>query len=126
MSCSYFFGVGWRIFTTMYIDYENNQDIDVFNGKDTFYTFYGFVDEDGVHMDGPKQFSRYFYYTLTTLSTVGYGDFSPKHTNEKLAIATMLLLLNSIYSYNMNILMEVLANYKNLEMGATQQKRYDL
>ena len=38
----------------------------------------------------------------------------------------MLLLLNSIYSYNMNILMEVLANYKNLEMGATQQKRYDL
>ena len=24
-SCSYFFGVAWRIFTSMYIDYENNQ-----------------------------------------------------------------------------------------------------
>jgi hypothetical protein len=32
MSCSYFFGVGWRIYTTMYIDYEGNQMVDVFNG----------------------------------------------------------------------------------------------
>jgi hypothetical protein len=57
---------------------------------------------------------------------VGYGDFAPRHTNEKLAIAIMLLLLISIYSYNMNILMEVLADYKTIEVGATQKNRNDL
>lgn len=126
MSCSYFCGVGWRIFTTIYIDYEKNKDIDVYNGQDTFYTYYDFVDEDGIHMQEPIQFSIYFYYAITTLSTVGYGDYSPKHTDEKLAIAIMLLLLISVYSYNMNILMEVLVDYKKLELGATQQNRYDL
>ena len=53
MSCSYFFGVGWRIYTTMFIDYENNQMVDVFNGYETFYNYYGFIDENGVHMEGP-------------------------------------------------------------------------
>ena len=57
---------------------------------------------------------------------MGYGDFAPRHTNEKLAIAIMLLLLISIYSYNMNILMEVLADYKTIEVGATQKNRNDL
>ena len=48
------------------------------------------------------------------MSTVGYGDYYPKHTNEKVAIAASMMLLIAIYSYNMNILMEVFADYKKI------------
>jgi hypothetical protein len=65
-------------------------------------------------MEGPQQFVIFFYYTISTLSTVGYGDYFPRHTNEKLVIALSMMLLIAIYSYNMNILMEVFADYKKI------------
>lgn len=53
MSCSYMLAIIWRIYVTIFIDYENNEDLDVFNGFDTFYNSYDFYDENGVHEEGP-------------------------------------------------------------------------
>ena len=41
----------WRIFVFIIIDWEDNQEVDVFNGKDTFFSYedYGFV-VDGEQM----------------------------------------------------------------------------
>ena len=52
------------------------------------------------------------YLTLATISTCGYGDFSPKATQEKIIIAFVLLLGVTIFSLVMNNLMEVLKNFK--------------
>jgi hypothetical protein len=61
------------------INWKDNQHIDVYNGKYTFYNYpdYGFV-EEGVHESDSKQVIKFTYYALTTLSTIGYGDFLPK------------------------------------------------
>jgi hypothetical protein len=46
LSSSYFLGIFWRIIVRDVIDWENNDQIDVFNGYDTFYSLedYGFVE----------------------------------------------------------------------------------
>lgn len=57
--------------------------IDVFNGYNTFYSLedYGFVeiiDDQEIHEADRKQIIKFTYYAMTTLSTIGYGDFLPK------------------------------------------------
>jgi hypothetical protein len=54
LSCSYLLAIFWRIWISVCVDWENNDEIDVFNGYETWYTYYGFVDENGVHMDDVK------------------------------------------------------------------------
>ena len=110
-------GLVWRIFTTVIIDWQSNKDMDVYSGLDTFYSCedYGWVDEDGNHLSSSKQIVSFSYYALTTLSTVGYGDFLPKATNEKLMMAFILLIGVTILSLIMNKLMEVLKDFLAVE-----------
>jgi hypothetical protein len=58
------------------------------------------------------------YYALTTLSTVGYGDFLPRNSPEKLMMSFVLLTGVTIFSLIMNKLMDVLKDFK--EMGYTE------
>jgi len=58
------------------------------------------------------------YYALTTLSTVGYGDFLPRNSPEKLMMSVVLLVGVTIFSLIMNKLMDVLKDFK--EMGYTE------
>jgi hypothetical protein len=113
---SYFLGLLWRIFTTVIIDWQDNETIDVFNGLDTFYSCedYGWVNDD-IHLISSKQIVSLSYYALTTLSTVGYGDFLPKATNEKMVMAFILLIGVTILSLIMNKLMAVLKDFLDVE-----------
>lgn len=79
ISCSYFLAIFWRIYVQDIIDYENWDVYDVYNGKDCFFSKpdFGFIDEDGVEELKVIQTIKLVYYALTTLSTVGYGDFLP-------------------------------------------------
>ena len=47
-----------------------------------------------------------WYFALTTLSTIGFGDFSPQTPEERLVVAT--------FSFIMNQFIEILLNYKSL------------
>ena len=58
------------------------------------------------------------YYALTTLSTIGYGDFLPQNIPEKLLMSVVLLMGVTIFSLIMNKLMDVLKDFK--EMGFTE------
>jgi hypothetical protein len=55
---------------------------------------------------------KYTYFALTTLSTVGFGDFCPKAYQEKTVIGFVLLIGVTIFSLVMNNLMVVLKDYK--------------
>ena len=95
----------------------------MFNGYDTFYRYYGFVDDRGVHMEGPQQFSVLIYFTLTSLSTIGYGDFCARSVDEKIIVCMVLTFLISIYSYNMSLLMSVLKDYKKISYGPGENRK---
>ena len=51
------------------------------------------------------------YFTLTTLSTVGYGDFYPQSTLERIVGIIVLLLGVAFFSYTMGTFIEIITNY---------------
>lgn len=56
-----------------------------------------------------------WYYAITTLSTIGFGDFSPKSVQEKLLGAFILMLGVAVFSIIMNNLMDILRDLKSID-----------
>lgn len=53
------------------------------------------------------------YFILTTLSTVGYGDYYPKSDIEKVVAIFLMIMGIALFSYIMNNFITVLVNYDN-------------
>jgi len=49
------------------------------------------------------------YYAFTTLSTVGFGDYSPRSNVERATCAFILVFGVAIFSYMMGIFIEILS-----------------
>ena len=92
---------------------------------DTFYSYedYGFIDDEGNHAKDSRQIISLSYYALTTLSTIGYGDFLPKSVDEKLTMGLCLLFGVTIFSLIMNKLMDVLKDYKEIDLNLGQDPK---
>ena len=54
------------------------------------------------------------YYAFTSLSTVGFGDFSPRSDFERILCAIILLFGVAIFSYIMGNFISILDQYQNL------------
>lgn len=54
------------------------------------------------------------YFSFTSLSTVGFGDFNPKSDLERLLCAFILVFGVSLFSIIMGQFTEILDNFKNL------------
>ena len=98
------------------INWEDNQLVDVYNGYDTFYSYsdYGFVEEDGSHSNSGSQVTKLCYYSLTTLSTIGFGDFLPKSVKEKITVSFIMIIGVTVFSLIMNKLIQILNDYKEM------------
>jgi hypothetical protein len=57
---------------------------------------------------------KVFYWALTTLSTIGYGDYSPVSTLERGVGAFVLLSGVAVFSFIMGQFIDILMNYKSL------------
>ena len=53
------------------------------------------------------------YYTLTSLSTIGFGDFVPQNSIERVVCSFILLFGVAIFSYIMNCLLELVNQYNH-------------
>ena len=108
--CSYFIGIVFHIFV---VDIENWQHrgkhtmIDVFNGQETFYTGYNFAS-----LASSDAMIKMWYFSLTTLSTIGYGDYTPKSIVEKLVVSVIMVMGVTVFSYIMGNLMDLLLSYR--------------
>ena len=56
-----------------------------------------------------------WYYGITTLSTIGFGDFAPKSVPEKIIISFVMMLGVSVFSYIMGTFIEILIGYRSME-----------
>ena len=54
------------------------------------------------------------YFSFTSLSTVGFGDYNPRSDMERLFCALILLFGVAIFSYIMGIFISILGTYKSL------------
>jgi len=61
-----------------------------------------------------NEFILLLYYSFTSLSTVGFGDYHPKSNLERFVIAFFLLFGVAIFSYIMSILIGIIEQFKNL------------
>jgi len=55
------------------------------------------------------------YFSFTSLSTVGFGDYYPQTDEERLLAAVILLFGNMIFSLVMELFLEILNEWKELE-----------
>ena len=57
------------------------------------------------------------YYSFTTLSTVGFGDYAPRSDTERLVISFILPCGVAIFSYIMGIFIDILNEFNAIHSG---------
>lgn len=88
---TYFIGTMFFYYST-----EVNFESDHENGK-TFVTGFGLQDQEDAYLLAVSS-----YFTITTLSTVGYGDFYPLSNSEKILAMGIMLIGVAFFSYVLN------------------------
>ncbi|CAI2360541.1 unnamed protein product [Moneuplotes crassus] len=93
--------------------------------------FWFFISNELHHADNNKTFVKNFeldkedsfrqlvvscYFALTTLSTVGYGDYYPISNIERIIACMIMLVGVAFFSYIMGNFIEIISNYKH-KMG---------
>ena len=118
---SYIIGMSWYIFTEMEMHSGNQKDMDHFmkENKDL-------CNESSVEESFIKDFELYnksvaqntiimVYYSITTISTVGFGDYYPVNNFERLIIIFIMIFGVSIYGLFLGIFQEMLQRFKMFE-----------
>lgn len=109
-SCSYLLAIFWHILIFDIEDLES-RTLDVYHGSSTFYSYYAFSESSDVI----TPLVKLCYFAVTTLSTIGYGDFSPKSVPEKFVGAFVLLLGVCVFSIVLSRLMDILGEFRKIE-----------
>ena len=114
---SYFLGIVWHIYVC---DVQNpvlrdNENPELGFKADFASAMLGVSDMDEYRKEpGWDKMVKVLYFAITTLSTIGFGDFSPVNTNERIMAAFILMGGVSIFSFIMGQFIEILINYKSL------------
>jgi len=118
---SYFLGIVWHIYvvdfqTTVWVNPDDKWGEGPLEAN--FRTEMLETDNpDNTDGDGGKLI-KVWYYAITTLSTIGYGDFSPVSVQERFITSFILLFGVAVFSFIMGQFIEILMNYKKLwEVG---------
>ena len=111
---SYFVGILWLIFCDFTTDVKQT------NGEMNFTQNYklGHMWQNGSTEEGmtnSRKAVTVIYFSFTSLSTVGFGDYYPQTDEERLLAAVILLFGNMIFSLVMELFLEILNEWKELE-----------
>ena len=90
-------------------------------------TFINYTDFTNV-IDEKTMWERFiisWYFALTTLSTVGYGDYYPVSDVERIWAVAIMLGGVAFFSYIMGSFIDIIQNY-NMKMGGNDEKSTDL
>mmetsp|Transcript_37524 Transcript_37524/g.57481 ORF Transcript_37524/g.57481 Transcript_37524/m.57481 type:complete len:550 (+) Transcript_37524:1340-2989(+) len=112
---SYFLGIVWHIYV---VDIQVTSYIngDFYQGavQPNFRTEMLASDDPENPDNSNDKLIKVWYYGITTLSTIGFGDLSPVSSRERLITSFILLFGVSIFSFIMGQFIEILMNYKSL------------
>lgn len=74
-------------------------------------------------MDNTSRLIVSCYFALTTLSTVGYGDYYPITDIEIMTAVTLMLCGVAFFSYIMGSFIEIISNYQK-KMGVVDKSTF--
>ena len=113
VTSSFFLGIIWHILCADWLPHNLLDDPLRFN-LPTFYSKY----LDPANFEQPEGSTRVlikmWYFAITTLSTIGYGDFSPQSRDERLYAIIILMFGVTMFSFIMSQFIEILLNYNSL------------
>jgi hypothetical protein len=92
--------------------------VDSFQEENSFYPTYFSDDQSNLN-----KLIICCYFALTTLSTVGYGDYVPISDIEILTAVTFMLCGVAFFSYIMGSFIEIISNYQK-KMGLVNKTPY--
>lgn len=101
---SYFIGMFFYLYCFFTREYfpENT-------GDSNFIDYYSLSDKEDSYITVIS-----VYYSFTTLSTVGFGDYAPRSNKERLLISFNFIFGVAIFSYMMGNFIEMVDKYKRL------------
>ena len=98
---SYYIGIFWIVMCELHEDFVNDTNYKTHPDVDSldvnFLTFYKLHEKDAIDLVIIST-----YYSLTSLTTIGLGDYRPTNDLERLVCAFFLLFGVSIFSYIMS------------------------
>ncbi|EAR82348.1 cation channel family protein (macronuclear) [Tetrahymena thermophila SB210] len=78
----------------------------------------GFIEKYGINFyDNKRKLVICCYFVMTTITTVGYGDYTPQSNNEKIVGIIIMILGIAFFSYIMGNFTDVLTSQKKLGEG---------
>ena len=104
MNVSYFTGIFWIIFCQI----TNTGQVD--SDMETFYDVYDLESVSTYHTTIIS-----LYFSFTSLSTVGFGDYHPKSNVERIFCSIMLVAGVMIFSYIMGNFIAMIEGYKQMK-----------
>jgi hypothetical protein len=117
LSISYFFGIFFLVICEAVLDFQYNIRIEDFRAgvikieedpaPELFLTYFAFESYTSMEI---LVISTYF--ACTSLSTVGFGDYTPRGNVERFVGAFILLFGVAIFSIVMGNLIDILADFK--------------
>lgn len=107
LSLAYFLGLIWIIITKDLLDWKHS--VEGSQEKDNFYEYYHEDDSDDL-----STLIKTTYFALTTLSTIGFGDFSPRTTSERMIWSVVLLSGVTCLSIIINNLMDMVRGFQTV------------
>ena len=108
---SYFLGILWHIYVCDLQEVPKNLD----GSEGSFFgnEMLGSCVPSEVNESGIDRLIKVWYFALTTLSTIGFGDMSPVSLQERLIGAFILLIGVAVFSFIMGEFIEILMSYKS-------------
>tara|TARA_B110000305_G_C19434483_1_gene638097 strand:- start:1117 stop:1947 length:831 start_codon:yes stop_codon:yes gene_type:complete len=117
---TFFLGCLWFRISLTQVDIEDPTEA-YKNDETTWYTKFKMWEESEYHSLLYAQFMTSIYFSLTVLSTVGYGDYFPISNMEMLTALVVMLGGVAFFSYIMGNLLEIFKNYA-AKMGIVDRK----
>lgn len=112
LNIGYFTGMIWMIGCIYLHKFRaETNDLDNYLGSHEYFAHLYKLDERTIN----EQAIIGFYFAFTTLSTVGFGDFTPRSDGERLCGSMMLLLGVAIFSYYMTLFISMLEKIKEFQ-----------
>ena len=108
---TYFMGLFFYLVSGLFKD--NDEDMD------NFINYYQLEDTPGYY-----RMITSCYFSITTLSTVGYGDLSPKSKHEMILGIFIMLLGVAFFSFIMGSFIEIISTF-NQNLG-NEEQTFDL
>lgn len=102
--------MGWLIFCAFIEDFVLDVQYKDFESPEStheaFMTYYSLLDKSNIQVA-----IIVTYYAFTSLSTVGFGDYHPTCSEERIVGAFMLLMGVAIFSYIMGNFIDILNQF---------------